>query len=148
VLEEMKTIKRAAWVMLQDAQVASVQGKVLTLSFTRTGNERAFTTGAGADFLNDALNKVLGATFEIRSLGGAPQLSPAAPTSTPASTPVAAPAAPTAPPPAPAYEGFAPGDEIEPIDPEEPEPERAVAGEDAALALLQDQLGASVIDES
>jgi DNA polymerase-3 subunit gamma/tau len=145
VLEEMKTIKRAAWVMLQDAQVASVQGKVLTLSFTRTGNERAFTTGAGADFLNDALNKVLGATFEIRSMVGAAPLTPAAPPSAPAAAPAAAPVAPSAPP---AYEGFAPGDEIEPIDPEEPEPERAVAGEDAALALLQDQLGASVIDES
>ncbi len=133
VLDRLKDLKRAAWVALQDAQVQSVEGNVLTLAFARTGNEMGFSRGAGPDFLNDALREVLGVTFDIRSCVLADGV------------PVPAPSAPVAAPPAPAYEGLAPGDEIEPVDPDEPEPERAAVGEDAALALVQDQLGATVM---
>ena len=45
-------------------------------------------------------------------------------------------------------DGLPPGDEIEPVDPELPQPEREVAGEDAALALVRDQLGATVVRTS
>ncbi len=42
---------------------------------------------------------------------------------------------------------LAPGDEIEPVDPDAPEPERAAVGDEAALALVQDQLGGRVLDD-
>jgi hypothetical protein len=48
----------------------------------------------------------------------------------------------------PAYEGLAPGDEIEPEDPDNPQGERiGGGGEDAAIALLKDQLGGTVLDQ-
>jgi DNA polymerase-3 subunit gamma/tau len=137
VLDRLKNLKRAAWVALQEAQVQSVEGNVLTLAFVRTGNEKGFSAGAGPDYLNDALREVLGVSFEIRTC----VLADGAPAPAPSARAAAAPAA--APPPA--YTGLAPGDEIEPVDPDEPPAERAVVGEDAALALVQDQLGATVV---
>ena len=46
---------------------------------------------------------------------------------------------------APTYDGFAPGDEAEPEDPDAPAPERSVGGEDAALKLVAEQLGGTVV---
>jgi DNA polymerase-3 subunit gamma/tau len=136
VLDRLKNLKRAAWVALQEAQVQSVEGNVLTLAFVRTGNEKGFSAGAGPDYLNDALREVLGVSFDIRTC----VLADGAPAPAPSARAAAAPAAPP-----PAYTGLAPGDEIEPVDPDEPPAERAVVGEDAALALVQDQLGATVV---
>ena len=85
-------------------------------------------------FYNEPAEAILGRRFEITTVvGGAP----------PAAAPATTAAAPE--PARPAYEGLAPGDEIEPVDPDEPAPERVVGGEDAALALLKDQLGGSVV---
>jgi DNA polymerase-3 subunit gamma/tau len=137
VLDATGKESRKTQALLRSAQVLSLQGKVLTLGFPSGQLVRMFEEGTNAAVLGSALGQVLGLEAELKLAVG-----------TEAPAPAAAPAAPAAPPPPPAYEGLAPGDEIEPVDPEEPEPERAVLGEDAALALLQDQLGASVIDET
>lgn len=134
VVDVVKDLKRTTWVLLQDAQVLSVDAKTLTLAFGRIGNQKGFAAGANGDFLNDALERVLGRRFELTGVvAGTP-----APTQTSA--------APAAPAPVPSYEGLAPGDEIEPEDPDLPQPERVVSGEDAALKLLQEQLGGTVLD--
>ena len=52
------------------------------------------------------------------------------------------------PPPTP-YEGFAPGDEAVADDPDEPTPAGPVLhGDDAALALVQSELGGKVVETS
>ena len=58
---------------------------------------------------------------------------------------VAAGPAPQAPP---AYDDFAPGDEAVPEDPDAPPPPEEVRGEDAALRLVQSQLGGRVVSTS
>ena len=135
VMDVVKGLKRAAWVVLTDAQVQSLEGRTLTLAFTRPGNQRALSNGANKDHLQDALREVLGAELDVvgvvvgEAAGGQPAAAPdraGAPT-------------------APAYDGFAPGDEAEPEDPDAPRPERAVAGEDAALRLVTEQLGGTVV---
>ena len=136
VVDVVKGLKRTTWVLLQDAQVLAVDEKALTLAFGRVGNQKGFGGGANADFLNDALQQVLGRRWEITTTvaGGPTAVAPLS-----ASAPAPAPTAPS-------YEGLAPGDEIEPEDPDLPQAERVVGGEDAALALLKDQLGATVLD--
>ncbi len=135
VMDTVKDLKRTTWVALMDATVQAVDERTLTLSFSRVGNQKNFTGGANADYLNDALQTVLGRRFEIASLvgGGTP----------PAPTPTSAPP----PPPVPTYEGLAPGDEIEPVDPDLPVAERASDPQDAAMSLLTSELGATVIRE-
>jgi hypothetical protein len=47
------------------------------------------------------------------------------------------------------HEGFAPGDEAVPEDPDAPPPpESALRGEDAALALVERELGGRVVGTS
>jgi hypothetical protein len=106
--------------------VLSLTSKSLTLGFTTPGLIRSFQNGSNEDVLKEALQVTLGLDVSVELVVGQ-QAQPAA----------EAPAA---------YEGLAPGDEIEPVDPEAPQQERPVLGEDAALALVQDQLGGRVID--
>ena len=136
VMDVVKGLKRAAWVVLTDAQVQSVEGRLLTLAFTRPGNQRALANGANTEFLQDALKQVLGVDLDVRGVvvGEAAQ-------------PLPAPGRPVART-APTYDGFAPGDEAEPEDPDAPRLERQVAGEDAALKLVADQLGGTVVGTS
>lgn len=131
-MDVVKGLKRAAWVVLTDAQVQSVEGRVLTLAFTRPGNQRALSNGANTEFLQDALKQVLGVDLEVR--GVVVGEAAAAPEAQRAGKPPAA-----------SYDGFAPGDEAEPEDPDAPKPERQAAGEDAALKLVTDQLGGTVV---
>ena len=158
VMEAVKDLKRTAWVVLMDARVQSVDATTLTLAFTRVGNQKNFSAGANTDFLNDALEKVLGRRFEIASVisgaaaegpGGSPQGQLATGQGPPPR--YEQPVAPLGTEPergraqSPSYEGFAPGDEIEPEDPDAPRPERVASPEDAALELLKDQLGGTVV---
>jgi hypothetical protein len=65
---------------------------------------------------------------------------------TPEHAPAPQPAAPGRPPAPVAHEGFAPGDEAVPVDPDAPPPpDTALRGEDAALALVERQLGGRVV---
>jgi hypothetical protein len=94
-----------------------------------------FEEGTNTAVLKSALQTLLGLDVDLSLVAGA---------QAPQAQEAPAPAAPAVP----SYEGLAPGDEIEPVDPEAPAPERPVHGEDAALALLQDQLGGRVINET
>jgi len=132
VMDVVKSLKRAAWVVLTDAQVQSVEGPVLTLAFTRPGNQRALSNGANTEFLQDALKQVLGVDLEIHGIVVGEAATPPVPRR-------------AGRPPAPSYDSFAPGDEAEPEDPDAPRPERQVTGEDAALKLVADQLGGTVV---
>jgi DNA polymerase-3 subunit gamma/tau len=129
VLDAVNSRKRATKALLLNATVVSLGGKVLTLGFTTPGLIRTFQSGTNEDVLKEALLDTLGLDVAVRLVVGTE--SPAAPG--PSASDV------------PAYEGLAPGDEIEPVDPEAPAPERPVLGDDAALALVQDQLGARVV---
>jgi DNA polymerase-3 subunit gamma/tau len=128
VMEDVKNRKRTTWVALSDAQVQDVDGSTLTLAFSRPGFQKNFSGGANAEHLNDALQVVLGRTFQIASVIVGEQA-------------VAESAEPV-------YEGLAPGDEITPEDPELPPPARAVGGEDEALKLLSSELGGTVMGSS
>jgi DNA polymerase-3 subunit gamma/tau len=144
VLEDVNGRKRTTKALLLNAQVLDVQGKAVTLGFTTAALARTFQLGTNEAALKEALQAVLGldATLVITTATGGEAPGPG-----PAAAPVAA--APVAEAPTvPAYEGLAPGDEIEPEDPDNPQGERiGGGGEDAAIALLKDQLGGTVLDE-
>ena len=144
VLSHVQAVKKTAWVQLTNAQVASVEGRTLTLSFAHAGTMKGFQGGVSPDFLRDALKDVLGADLQIvcvlAEAGGAVASSSVGRRgggSLPAVQNTAAPESP--------YDGFAPGDEAEPEDPDAPRPPDRVVGEDAALSLLQSQLGGRVL---
>ena len=145
VLGHVKAVKKTAWMQLDNAQVVSVEGHTLTLSFAHAGTMRAFQSGASPDFARDALKEVLGVDLQITCVAGdAPAAAPARPGAAPRSAgpPTGAPTASLA---APAYDGFAPGDEAEPEDPDAPPPPERVHSEDAALSLVQSELGGRVM---
>jgi len=131
VLDAASERKRATKALLLNAQVLDLAEGTLTLAFTTAALARQFQTSTNIEVLKESLQVVLGLDVQLALVvaGDASAAShPASPT-----------------PAAPAYEGLAPGDEIEPEDPDIPRPERVVDGEDAALALLQDQLGGTVV---
>jgi DNA polymerase-3 subunit gamma/tau len=135
VLDAAGKESRKTQALLRSAQVLALTGKALTVGFPSGQLVRMFEEGTNTAVLKSALQSLLGLEVDLSLVVG---------TQAPAAA-----ESPTAPAPAvPAYEGLAPGDENEPVDPEAPAPERPVHGEDAALALLQDQLGGRVINES
>jgi DNA polymerase-3 subunit gamma/tau len=61
VLDAVKRERRVAWMLLSNASVLSLEGRVLTLRFVRDGDVKGFTTsGCDAD-----LKKVLAASFGL-----------------------------------------------------------------------------------
>ena len=138
VLEAANERKRATKALLLNAQVLDLSGRSLTLAFSTAALSRQFQTSTNIDVLKEALQAVLGLDVDLTLVvAGEP--------SQPSSPAVAAPQLPTAPA---TYGGFAPGDEIEPEDPDLPQPERQVGGEDAALKLVAEQLGGTVVGNS
>jgi hypothetical protein len=86
--------------------------------------------------LREALSETIGADLDVEcAVVGA---ATAAPTAT---------ARAAAAPPPPAYDGFAPGDEAAPEDPDAPQPAAAANGEDAALRLVESELGGRVVSD-
>lgn len=126
--------------LLAEVSVASVSGRTVALAFRHAPLMRQFQSRAGVDVVKESLQEVLGADLDISCSVGAPDHAPA-----PAAS---ARSAVAAPPPARAvHEGFAPGDEAVPEDPDAPPPpEAALRGDDAALALVEAQLGGRVIE--
>jgi hypothetical protein len=140
VLAAVKSRKRTAHAQLADATVSSLEGTRLVLAFQHAPILRQFQASTGPDVLKEALQATLGATFDLSCVlhGSLPaHTRPAGP----------GPAAP-APQAAPAYDDFAPGDEAVPEDPDAPPPPEEVRGEDAALRLVQSQLGGRVVSTS
>jgi len=151
VLAAANERKRATKALLLNAQVLELSGRSLTLAFSTAALARQFQTSTNMDVLKESLQAVLGLEVDLTLVvAGAP---PAAGTAATAGPPAATPAAGAAPartaaptPPTPSYDGFAPGDEIEPEDPDVLKPERQVVGEDAALKLVADQLGGTIVE--
>ncbi|MCU1690992.1 MAG: polymerase subunit gamma/tau, partial [Frankiales bacterium] len=138
VLLAVKERKKTAHAQLTTAQVLGVQGRTVTLSFTHAPIMRAFQSSTGVDVLKEAVRETLGVDLDVACVvGGADGPSggghePAAPRD-------------PGPRPAPRYDSFAPGDEAEPEDPDAPAPPPQVSGEDAALRLVQSELGGKVV---
>ena len=139
VLAAVKSRKRTAHAQLADATVSGVEGDRLVLAFQHAPILRQFQASTGPDVLKEALQATLGAAFDLSCvLHGSLHARPA-----PSGAPAAP--APQAPPP---YDDFAPGDEAVPEDPDAPPPPEEVRGEDAALRLVQSQLGGRVVSTS
>jgi DNA polymerase-3 subunit gamma/tau len=125
VLEATKARKRTAHAMLsQDAQVVDVRGRTVVLSFEHAPIERQFRSHGLADVLTAALREVLGVEWAIETIAAAD------------ARPAAA---------APATEGFDAGDA--PVDGDVAIDVTAPTGEQAAVTLLEEGLGATVIGE-
>ncbi len=117
---------------LSTAQVLTVSGRTLTLSFANGPVSRAFAGGVGVEVLREALRETLGADLDVVCVVGSAE--PAAATHEPAPRTTG-----------PRYDAFAPGDEAVAEDPDAPAPAAAVSGEDAALRLVQSELGGRVV---
>ena len=130
VLEASKERRKTTHALLLNASVVGLDRGTLTLAITTAALLRQFQMGTNVEVLREALQAVLGLDVQIACtvVGG----------------PSAAPPVRGAHEPAP-REGFAPGDEAEPEDPDAPRPERQGTGEDAALKLVADQLGGTVV---
>jgi DNA polymerase-3 subunit gamma/tau len=131
VLDAVKERKKTTHAQLLNAHVLSLQGSRLTLAFTHAPVMRQFQNGVSADVLKEALQATLGITLDIACVvnegsAGEPAASDA---------------------PAPVTDGFAPGDEPAVEDPDAPAPPDArLHGEDAALRLVESELGGKVLD--
>ena len=147
VLEDIKNRRKmTTWALLsQYAQIVAVSGRTMTLSFSTEPIRRQYHSGVNEDVLCEALRSVLGIDCKIETVAGGerPEAGPAAPAE--AGTPSAPSAGPRAPA---AYEGFAPGDEAADENPDDSaEQAPRIDPEDAAVALLTENLGAKVIGQ-
>ncbi|HEX6447860.1 MAG TPA: DNA polymerase III subunit gamma and tau [Trebonia sp.] len=70
VLEMIKAKRRVAWMMLQNASVASLEENVLMLRFPRQGDVKGFTTGQYDELLKQALQARYGVNLVIRAISG------------------------------------------------------------------------------
>jgi hypothetical protein len=130
VLDAVKERKKTTHAQLLNAHVQSLQGSKLTLAFTHAPVMRQFQNGVSVDVLKDALQVSLGVALEIVCV-----VSQDAAAQSPSRQASVQPS-----------DGFAPGDEAAPEDPDAPPPpEAARNGEDAALRLIESELGGKVV---
>ncbi|MDX6198843.1 MAG: polymerase subunit gamma/tau [Actinomycetota bacterium] len=130
VLDAVKERKKTTHAQLLNARVLTLQGTRLTLAFTHAPVMRQFQNGVSADVLKEALQASLGVSLDIACVvqDGA------------AGTAVSPDVSP------PAADGFAPGDEPTPEDPDAPPPPDAGRhGEEAALRIVESELGGKVL---
>ena len=149
VMEEVKRRKRTPHAMLADAQVVAVEGRHLVLAFPQEVLARRFSDPVNTSFLVDSLREVLGVEWEIRCVAG--DAASRAQATPPGDGPHAHPAEPPPQvrqgdggfrPSRPGVDSFAAGDEAaDDDDPADAAPR--VSPEDAALALLRADLGAT-----
>jgi DNA polymerase-3 subunit gamma/tau len=134
VLDAVKSRKRVTHARLLDAQVLAVRGRTLSIGFSTPTLAKQFKDSVNIDVLREALAEAIGADLDVDcTVAGA-----AAPEAT-------TPAAPTHV----TTEGFAPGDEPAVEDPDAPAPlEAALNGDDAALRLVESELGGKVMGTS
>ena len=142
VLEAVKTQqggKTAHALLSSHAEVATVDGQTVTLTFLNPSIGRQFSTnGVHIEKLAEALRAQLGGTWRV--VVGAPPPAPRGPTG-----------AVDEPAPPPGGAGFAPGDEPEAEDDEPQAPtseaEPRLRGEELAVDLLKAHMGGTVIGE-
>ncbi|ROR54412.1 DNA polymerase-3 subunit gamma/tau [Luteococcus japonicus] len=69
VLEEVKSRRRFAWILLsQNAQVMDVRDGVLTLGFSNSGARDRFASGGSQDVLRDCMVQVMGADLRVEAI--------------------------------------------------------------------------------
>jgi DNA polymerase-3 subunit gamma/tau len=156
ILDKIRDMRRFAWIMLsQNAQVMALDGNVLTIALVNSGARDSFLSSGSDDYVQRALNEVLGVTWRIEAIVD-PGARPGVPDDhDDERPPPAAPAPPSAPPvavPASVREALR-----ESHSPERREDPDASADRDDpvveieeldAEALLSRELGAEVIDPS
>jgi DNA polymerase III subunit gamma/tau len=103
ILDKIRDMRRFAWIMLsQNAQVMALDGNVLTIALVNTGARDSFLGSGSDEYVQRALNEVLGVTWRIEAVvdpGARPGIpddhesAPAAPApaTAPAAPPVAVP---------------------------------------------------------
>jgi DNA polymerase-3 subunit gamma/tau len=153
ILDKIRDMRRFAWIMLsQNAQVMALDGKVLTIALVNTGARDSFLSSGSDEYVQRALNEVLGVTWRIEAIvdpGARPGVDeqappPPRPAPTESAPPVMVPdsvrqAMNEAHTPATREDPDASADRDDPVvEIEELDPE----------ALLSRELGAKVIDES
>lgn len=152
ILDLVKEKRRFTWIMLsQNAQVAALDGDVLTLALVNAGARDAFVNSGSADVLAEALQEELGVVWRIESIidpGRADAASPSA---------EAAPDAPAEPRGvgAPSSVREAVTEPRRPPEPEPaPEPDDGATADDPVVETVDDpeellsrELGARVIDD-
>jgi DNA polymerase-3 subunit gamma/tau len=172
VLEKVREMRRYTWILLsQNAQVTALEGNLLTVGFKNAGARDSFLGGGSDEILRQAAIDVIGADWKVEAIvdpsadpgaGTAPRVTKAAAEAAPVvadTQPSAAPAAPVAPvqpesiasarsnisPTRTGPRPAAPTDDRDgDADPDDPDADDT--GLDGA-ALLQRELGATVIDE-
>jgi DNA polymerase III subunit gamma/tau len=136
VLLAVRTRSRPTQALLAQVAVADLSGGTLTIAFQHAPLMRQFQGRAGVEVLQESLKEVLGADLEIACTTGGVEHAPR-------------PSGPGVPPPPPESDGFAPGDEAVPEDPDAPTPSAPVErGDDAALRLVEQHLGGRVVGTS
>ncbi len=170
VLDRVQQIRRFTWVMLsQNAQVASLDGNILTIALVNPGARDSFDKSGSDAIVRQALTEVLAVQWTIETIvDPSAQVTPATPIAAPASPPQAAqpqtapvPATPAPPPAVPtgptgaeqAREAMrnAPANVEQGDDDDNDVDLNDPVIEDNPLdaeALLAERLGAEVIDES
>ena len=70
VLEEVKSERRVAWMLLNDASVDSLEGGVLTVAFAREGQAKGFAASGHDQVLTGVLATMLGLKVRVRAAVG------------------------------------------------------------------------------
>src|ERR1019366_5788031 len=78
ILEVVKSERKVSWILLSNATVDSLSDGVLTLSFSREGDAKGFTTNGHDRALAKVLERMLGVSPQIRAVVGATNGVPAA----------------------------------------------------------------------
>ena len=69
ILDKIRDMRRFAWIMLsQNAQVVALDGNVLTIALVNTGARDSFLSSGSDDYVQRALNEVLGVTWRIEAI--------------------------------------------------------------------------------
>jgi DNA polymerase-3 subunit gamma/tau len=70
VLETIKSKRRVAWMLLNNASVVSLDEGVLTLRFPRQGDVKGFTSSGYEDLLKQVLHARFGVNVMVRAISG------------------------------------------------------------------------------
>jgi len=69
ILDKIRDMRRFAWIMLsQNAQVMALDGNVLTIALVNTGARDSFLSSGSDEYVQRALNDVLGVTWRIEAI--------------------------------------------------------------------------------
>jgi DNA polymerase-3 subunit gamma/tau len=138
VLGAVRARSKPTHALLAEVSVTALSGCTLTLAFRHAPLMRQFQDRAGVEVVQEALHAVLGADLEVACSSGTADHASAEPAAPAGASPTAVPAV---------HEGFAPGDEAAPEDPDAPPPpDSALRGQDAAIALVERELGGRVVE--